>query len=440
MPKFTDRLMHAWNAFRNTRDPTFDTSAYGSSFRPDRLRLNVRNDRSIVTALLNRIAIDCAACSVRHAQTDTDGRYLFDRDSGLNNALRIEANLDQTGRAMMQDLVLTMLDEGCAALVPVDTTIDPTNSNAYDIETLRVGSIAAWCPEKVRIRLYNQSVGRREEVVLPKKMVAIIENPLYAVINEPNSTYQRLVRKLNLLDRIDDQVGSGKLDMIIQLPYIINTETRRKQAEIRRQDIENQLAGSKYGIAYTGTTEKIQQLNRPLENNLLDQIKDLTGQLFSQIGFTEEVFNGTADEKTMLNYYNRTIEPIMSAITDEMKRKFLSKTARTQGQSILFFRDPFKLVPVENIADIADKFTRNAILSSNELRQIVGFKPSDDPDADVLRNKNLNESDAEIDQHLVGDGQQDQYLDIWSQNQNGSAGAYEVPYTIEGEGGYGYGG
>ena len=440
MPKFTDRLMHAWNAFRNTRDPTFDTSAYGSSFRPDRIRLNVRNDRSIVTALLNRIAIDCAACSVRHAQTDTDGRYLFDRDSGLNNALRVEANLDQTGRAMMQDLVLTMLDEGCAALVPVDTTIDPTNSNAYDIETLRVGSIAAWYPEKVRIRLYNQSVGRREEVTLPKKMVAIIENPLYAVINEPNSTYQRLVRKLNLLDRIDDQVGSGKLDMIIQLPYIINTETRRKQAEIRRQDIENQLAGSKYGIAYTGTTEKIQQLNRPLENNLLDQIKDLTGQLFSQIGFTEEVFNGTADEKTMLNYYNRTIEPIMSAITDEMKRKFLSKTARTQGQSVMFFRDPFRLVPVENIADIADKFTRNAILSSNELRQIVGFKPSDDPDADVLRNKNLNESSAEIDQHMIGDGQQDPYLDIWSQNQNGSVGAYEVPYTIEGEGGYGYGG
>lgn len=439
MPKFTDRLMHAWNAFRNARDPTFIEESFGSSFRPDRVRLNGRNDRSIVTALLNRIAVDCAACSIRHAQTDIDGRYLYDRDSGLNNALRVEANLDQTGRALIQDLVLTILDEGCAALVPVDTTIDPVNSNAYDIETLRVGSIAEWHPEHIKARLYNQKVGRREEVWLPKKMVAIVENPLYAVLNEPNSTYQRLVRKLNLLDRIDDQVGSGKLDMIIQLPYIVNTETRRKQAEIRRKDIENQLADSKYGIAYTGTTEKIQQLNRPLENNLLDQIQSLTSQLFSQIGFTEEVFNGTADEKVMLNYYNRTVEPILSAITEEMKRKFLSKTARTQGQSILFFRDPFRLVPVENIADIADKFTRNAILSSNELRQIVGFKPSDDPDADVLRNKNLNESAAEIDQHAEPAAQVDPYIDIWSQNQNGSVAAYPAEYTID-EGGYGYGG
>lgn len=440
MPKFTDRLIHAWNAFRNNRDPTYDVYSYGSSYRPDIRRVNGRNDRSIVTALLNRIAVDCAACSIRHVQTDADGRFLYDRDSGLNNALKVEANLDQTGRAMIQDLVLTMLDEGCVAVVPVDTTIDPTNSNAYDIETLRVGSIKAWYPERVLVYLYNQEVGKREEIMLPKKMVSIIENPLYAVLNEPNSTYQRLIRKLNLLDRIDEQVGSGKLDMIIQLPYIINTETRRKQAEIRRKEIENQLADSKYGIAYTGTTEKIQQLNRPLENNLLDQIHDLTGQLFNQIGFTEEVFNGTADEKTMLNYYNRTIEPIMSAIADEMKRKFLSKTARTQGQSIMFFRDPFRLVPIDNIADIADKFTRNAILSSNELRQIVGFKPSDDPDADVLRNKNLNESDAEINQHLTPGQQQDPYLDIWSQNQNGSAGAYPVSYTIDGEGEYGYGG
>ena len=436
MPKFTDRLAHAWNAFRNNRDPTFYKLDYGSSSRPDRVRLNGRNERSIITALLNRIAIDCAACSIRHVQTDFDGRYLYDRDSGLNNCLTMDANLDQTGRALIQDLVLTILDEGCAALVPVDTDIDPVNSNAYDINTMRVGSIVAWFPEQVRVRLYNQKTGKKEEIVVPKKMAAVIESPLYVVLNEPNSTYQRLVRKLNLLDSIDEQVGSGKLDMIIQLPYVINSAVRKEQAELRRKSIEDQLANTKYGIAYTGATEKIQQLNRPLENNLLQQIENLTNQLFSQLGFTEDVFNGTADEKTMLNYYNRTVEPMLAAIVNEMKRKFLSKTARTQGQSIMYFRDPFRLVPIDNIADIADKFTRNAILSSNELRQIVGFKPSEDPDADVLRNKNLNESEAEIDQHEATPDQQDQYVDIWSQNQNGMI---EEPYMVEGEEGYRYG-
>lgn len=436
MPKFTDRLMHAWNAFRNNRDPTFGTLDYGSSSRPDRVRLNARNDRSIVTALLNRIAIDCAACSIRHVQTDFDGRYLYDRDSGLNNCLTTDANLDQTGRAMLQDLFLTILDEGCAALVPVDTNIDPTNSNAYDIETLRVASITAWYPEHIRVRIYRQDLGKREEIVVPKKMTAVVESPLYVVLNEPNSTYQRLVRKLNLLDRIDEQVGSGKLDMIIQLPYVINSEVRKEQAERRRKSIEEQLADTKYGIAYTGATEKITQLNRPLENNLLQQIQNLTNQLFSQLGFTEDVFNGTADEKTMLNYYNRTVEPLLAAVSNEMRRKFLSKTARTQGQSIMYFRDPFRLVPIDNIADIADKFTRNAILSSNELRQIVGFKPSDDPDADVLRNKNLNESDAEIDQHMAEPAQNNPYVDVWSQNQNGT----QMPDIYQEEGGYGYGG
>ena len=394
-----DRLQHAWNAFLyNDIKRPYQDLGYFSYNKPDRRRFTRGNERSIVTSVYNRLALDVASISIKHVRLDENGRYTEEINSGLQNCLNVEANIDQTGRAFLQDVVMSMLDEGCVAIVPVDTTIDPMISGSYEINTMRVGEIIEWYPAHVRVRLYNDQKGIREEVTLPKSTVAIIENPLYAVINERNSTMQRLVRKLNLLDVIDEQSGSGKLDLIIQLPYVIKSEARRKQAEDRRKDIEMQLAGSKYGIAYTDGTERITQLNRPAENNLMKQIEYLTDMLYSQLGLTQAILDGSADDKTMLNYYNRTIEPIIAAIVDEMNRKFLTKTARSQRQAIKFFRDPFKLVPVNEMADIADKFTRNEILSSNEIRQIVGIKPSDDPDADELRNKNLNKSNEEVQQ------------------------------------------
>ena len=388
---FGDRLKHAWNAFLN-KDPTsfYRDIGISHSYRPDRPRLTRGNERSIVTSVYNRIALDAAAINVQHVRLDENNRFLSVIDSGLNDCLTVEANIDQTGRSFMQDVVMSMLDEGCVAIVPVDTTFNPEITGSYDINSMRTGKILDWYPNHVRVRVYNEKTGLKEDIELPKKTVAIIENPLYAVINEPNSTMQRLIRKLNLLDVVDEQSSSGKLDLIIQLPYVIKTEARRQQAENRRKDIENQLAGSKYGIAYTDGTERITQLNRSVENNLMKQIEYLTSMLYSQLGITQSILDGTADDKTMLNYYNRTIEPILSAIVDEMKRKFLTKTARSQLQSISFFRDPFKLVPVNEISEIADKFTRNEIMTSNEIRQIVGMKPSDDPKADELRNKNLS--------------------------------------------------
>lgn len=393
MPEsFTERLKHAWNAFMNRDPPPYTPINYGytSTFRPDRMRFTRGNERSIITSVYNRIAMDCAAITVRHVRLDENGRYIAPIDSGLNSCLTVEANRDQTGRAFIQDAVMSMFDEGCIALVPVDTTINPVRSGSYDIQSMRTGRITQWYPNYVRVMLYNEQKGMREEVILPKSIVSIVENPLYSIMNEPNSTLQRLIRKLNLLDVIDEQSGAGKLDLIIQLPYIIKTEARKQQAEARRKDIEMQLANSKYGIAYTDGTEHITQLNRSVDNNLMKQIEYLTDMLYSQLGITKEILDGTANEQQMLNYYNRTIEPIMSALTDEMRRKFLTKTARTQGQSIVFFRDPFKLVPVNQMAEIADKFTRNEIMSSNEIRQIVGMKPVDDAKADELRNKNLN--------------------------------------------------
>lgn len=393
MPTFTDRLRHAWSAFNGRDRPPGTDYGPGYSIRPDKPYRRIVNDKSIVTAIETRISIDVSSIGIQHVRTDQNGRYLETITSGLNRALTIEANVDQTGRAFMQDFVMSILEDGVAAAVPTETTVNPNLSSSFDIRSLRVAQIVAWYPNHVRLRLYNEHTSHREEVVLPKRFVAIVQNPLYSVMNEPNSTLQRLIRKLNLMDSIDEQTNAGKLDLIIQLPYVVKTEARRQQAEQRRKDIEMQLAGSKYGIAYTDGTEKVTQLNRSLENNLLGQIEYLTKMLYSQLGFTEEVFNGTADEKAMLNYNNRTVEPIISAITDEMKRKFLTRTAITQGQSIMFFKDPFKLVPVEKIADIADKFTRNEILSSNELRGIVGFKPVQDPKADELRNSNLNQQE-----------------------------------------------
>lgn len=394
---FIDRLQHGWNAFMG-RDPTQNHQNIGVSsyLRPDRPRFTRGNERSIVTSVYNRIALDVSAISIQHVRLDDNNRLKDQIDSGLNRCLTLSANIDQTGRAFVQDAVMSMLDEGCVAIVPVDTTINPSVSDSYDILSIRTAKILEWYPSHVKIRVYNEKIGRQEEVVVPKKMVAIVENPLYAVINEPNSTMQRLVRKLGLLDVTDEQTASGKLDLIIQLPYIIKTEARRQQAEERRKNIEMQLAGSKYGIAYTDGTERITQLNRSLENNLMKQIEYLTSMLYSQLGITQSILDGTADEKTMLNYYSRTIEPIISAIVDEMRRKFLTKTARSQHQSILFFRDPFKLVPVNDIAEIADKFTRNEIMTSNELRQVVGMKPSDDPKADMLINSNLNQPEEKM--------------------------------------------
>lgn len=385
-----DRLQHAWNAFFN-RDPTsnYRTNEVSYSYRPDRPRLSRGNERSIVTAIYNRIALDVASIDIKHCKLDENGRYVKDMKSGLNECLTVEANMDQTSRAFIQDIVISMLDEGVVAVVPVDTTFNPKNTGSYDITSMRTGKILEWSATTVKVKVYNDRTGNKEDIVLPKSMVGIIENPLYSVINEPNSTMQRLIRKLNLLDSIDEQSGAGKLDLIIQLPYIIKTDARRQQAEQRRKEIEMQLAGSKYGIAYTDGTERVTQLNRPVENNLMKQIEYLTSMLYSQLGFHQTILDGTADEKTMLNYTNRTIEPIASAIVDELKRKFLTKTARTQGQSIEFFRNPFRLVPINNIADIADKFTRNEILTSNEIRQIIGMKPSDDPKADQLVNSNI---------------------------------------------------
>lgn len=388
---FGSRLKHAWNAFTGNIQMNYRDLGMSYSYRADRPRMSRGNERSIVTSVYNRIALDVAALNVQHVRLDENGRFLSVIDDGLNNCLTLEANVDQTARSFIQDVVISMFDEGSVAIVPVDTTTDPNVSGSYDIQSLRVGQILDWYPQYIRTRVYNEQTGRKEDIVVPKSAVAIIENPLYAVINEPNSTMQRLIRKLNLLDVIDEQSGSGKLDLIIQLPYVIKTEARRQQAENRRKDIESQLSGSKYGIAYTDGTEHITQLNRSVNNNLMSQIEYLTSMLYSQLGITQSVLDGTADEKTMLNYNNRTIEPIISAIVDEMKRKFLTKTARSQRQSISFFRDPLKLVPVNEIAEIADKFTRNEIMTSNEIRQVVGMKPSDDPRADELRNKNLSE-------------------------------------------------
>ena len=390
------RLRHAWNAFRN-RDPTEQFKDIGASYyyRPDRVRLSRGNERSIVTSIYNRIAIDVASIDIKHCRLDDNERFVSEIDSNLNSCLTLEANIDQTARAFRQDIVMSMFDEGCVAIVPVDTTLDPNKTNSYDILTMRTGKILEWYPQHVKVRVYNEKTGRKEDITVPKSTVGIIENPLYSIINEPNSTMQRLIRKLSLLDITDEQTASGKLDLIIQLPYVIKTEARRQQAENRRKDIEMQLASSKYGIAYTDGTERITQLNRSVENNLLKQIESLTSTLYSQLGITQAILDGTADEKTMLNYNNRTIEPIVSAIVDEMKRKFLTKTARSQKQTILFFRDPFKLVPVNDIAEIADKFTRNEITTSNEIRQIIGLKPSDDPKADQLINSNIRQPDTE---------------------------------------------
>ena len=395
---FGSRLKHAWNALTN-KDPTgFYRRDLGPAYyyRPDRPRMSRGNERSIVTAIFNRIALDVASLDIKHCRLDESGRYMEDMNSGLNNCLTIESNIDQTPRAFIQDVVLSMFDEGCVAIVPVDTTENPDITQAFDVNSLRTGKILEWYPAHVKVRVYNDRTGNKEDIILPKKSIGIVENPLFSVINEPNSTVQRLIRKLNLLDAIDEQSGSGKLDLVIQLPYVIKTEARRQQAEQRRKDIEMQLAGSKYGIAYTDGTERITQLNRPIENNLLKQIEYLTSMANAQLGITQAILDGTADDKTMLNYYNRTIEPIISAIVDEMKRKFLSKTARSQRQSIMFFRDSFKLVPVNDIAEIADKFTRNEIMTSNEIRQKIGMKPSSDPKADELRNSNISQPEEQM--------------------------------------------
>ena len=401
---FLDRLQHGWNAFMN-KDPTPDYRNYGMGYyqRPDRPRLTKGNEKTIVTSVYNRIAIDVASIGIRHCKLDDNERFLETVNSGLNNCLTIEANIDQTGRAFIQDVVMSMLDEGVVAIVPIDTTLDPNVTGSYDILSMRTAKILEWYPQHIKVRVYNDRTGNKEDKVLPKKNVAIIENPLYAVVNEHNSTMQRLIRKLSLLDIVDEQSSAGKLDMIIQLPYVIKSEARRKEAERRRKDIEEQLSNTQYGIAYTDGTERITQLNRSLDNNLMKQVEYLTNLLFSQLGITQSILEGTANEQDMLNYNNRTIEPFISAIVDEMKRKFLTKTARTQLQTIMFFKDPFKLVPVNNIADIADKFTRNEIMTSNEIRQIVGLRPSSDPKADELRNSNLNHpEDSENSENIDG--------------------------------------
>lgn len=389
---FTSRFKRAWNVFLNG-DSTSKYYEIGPSYsyQPGRPRFSRGNERSIVTSVYNKIALDVSAITIQHVRLDDNGRFLEVIDSGLNKCLTLSANIDQTGRAFIQDVVISMFDEGCVAIIPVDTDSDPDIGSSYTINSMRTGRIVEWYPRHVKIRAYNDRTGQKQDIIMSKDKVAIVENPLYSVMNEPNSTVQRLIRKLNLLDAVDEQTSSGKLDLIIQLPYIIKTEARRQQAEKRRKDVEDQLSGSKYGIAYTDGTERITQLNRPVENNLLKQIEYLTNMAYSQIGITTSILDGTADDKTMLNYNNRTIEPIVSAIVDALKRTFLTKTARSQKQSIMFFRDPFKLVPVTDLAEIADKFTRNEIMTSNEIRQIVGMKPSDDPNADELRNKNLSE-------------------------------------------------
>lgn len=385
------RLRHAWNTFLS-RDPLSYRYSFGPSYsyRPDRPIFSRGNERSIVTSVYNRIALDVSSMTIQHVRLDENDRFKEVIESGLNNCLNLEANIDQTGRAFVQDIVMSMLDEGCVAIVPVDTTFNPKETGSFDISTMRTGKILEWYPQHVKVRVYNDRKGEKEDILVPKSTVAIVENPFYSVMNEPNSTMQRLIRKLNLLDAIDEQSGSGKLNLIIQLPYVIKTAARRQQAEERRKDIEEQLSGSKYGVAYTDGTEHVVQLNRPVDNNLMSQIEYLTSMLYSQLGLTQGIMDGSADEKTMQNYYTRTIEPILSAIVDEMKRKFLTKTARSQKQSILFFRDPFKLVPVGEISEISDKMTRNEIMTSNEIRQKIGMKPSTDPKADELRNSNLS--------------------------------------------------
>ena len=402
MPSLTSRLQHAWNAFMN-RDPTviYKDTGPGFSYRPDRQRIIRGGERTIVTAILNRIAMDIASVEIKHVRLDDNGRFSEEIKSGLNNCLTLDANIDQTGRALIQDIALSMLDEGCVAVVPTDTSLNPDNTSSYDILELRVGKIVQWYPNHVRIRLYNEKTGRQQEITAPKSTVAIIENPMYSVMNEPNSTLQRLIRKLNILDVIDEQSGSGKLDLIIQLPYVIKSPAQQAQAERRRKAIEMQLAGSKYGIAYTDGTEHITQLNRSVDNQLMTQIEYLTSMLYGQLGMTAEILNGTADEKTMNNYYGRIIEPSLAAIVDEMTRKYLTKTARSQHQAIQYFRDPFKLIPTTQLADIADRLTRNEIMSSNEFRQIVGLKPSPDPRADELRNKNMPIQDSGEDAVVV---------------------------------------
>lgn len=398
MTNIITKFKNAWNAF-NERAPAEEyvrPQGMVSTIRPDRVRLRCGNERSIITTVYNRIAVDVAAVNIIHARVDSNNRYKEQMPSYLNECLTLEANKDQTARAFIQDIVMSMFDEGCVAVVPVDTNISLRTNNTFDIISMRVGKILEWYPDYVRVRLYNDRTGRREELRLSKSKVAIIENPFYSIMNEPNSTAQRLIRKLALLDNIDEEIGSGKLNMIIQLPYVVKTEARRQQAENRRSDIEKQLTESKFGIAYTDGTEKIIQIGRPLENNILDQVKYLQEQLYNQLGLSPSIFNGTADEATMLNYYNNTLEPILAAIIGEFKRKFLSKTARTQGQSIIYIREPFRLVPVAQLAEIADKFTRNEILSTNEIRPIVGYKPVDDPAADELRNKNINQQSDNV--------------------------------------------
>ncbi len=399
MPSLGERLKKGWNAFRNNKDPTFEQAqwnVYSSFTRPDRLRLTGGNERSIITAVYNRIALDVASIVVKCIKVDENGRYVSSVDSPLNNVLTLDANTDQTSRAFMQDAVMSMFDEGVVALVPVDTKGDPLLSDSYDIYTLRTAKILQWYPEHIRISMYNERVGKREEITIQKRIAAIVENPFYSVMNDSNSVLKRLVRKLNLLDAVDEQSSSGKMDLIIQLPYAAKTPLKKQQAEDRRKDIENQLVDSKYGIAYIDGTEHIVQLNRAVENNMMTSIEYLTSMLYSQLGITPEIMNGSAKEDVMLNYTNRTVEPIIAALVDEMNRKFLTKTARTQGHRIQYFRDPFRLVPINSIADIADKFTRNEILSPNEIRGIVGFIPSTDPEADKLRNRNINQAKNEI--------------------------------------------
>jgi len=401
VPRFSEALRHAWNVFTNQTQTIQDRVYSGyfgqsASARPDKPRIAFSNERSIISSIFTRISIDVAAVDIRHVRTDEDHRYMSDMDSGLNNCLTLEANVDQAARQFRQDIIMTLCDRGCCALVPVDTSISTQDSGGFDILTLRVGEIVAWYPQHVRVSVYNEQKGYREEVTLTKKSVAIIENPLYQIMNEPSSTLQRLIRKLNLLDSVDDQVASGKLDLIIQLPYVVKSEARRQQAEQRRKDVEFQLKGSQYGIAYTDGTEKITQLNRPAENNLLVQIEYLTKLLYVQLGLTEEVMNGTADEAAMINYYNRTVEPFLTAMVEAMRRNFLTKTARTQLQWIMFFRDPFRLVPISQIAEIADKFTRNEITTSNEIRQAIGMRPSKEPKADQLVNSNMPQSDTGV--------------------------------------------
>lgn len=412
---FLTRLKNGWNVFMDREDRRYIPVGNAYSYRPDRVRMTRGNERSIITSVFNRIALDCSSVGIQHVRLDENDRYLSQMDTPLNSCLTLETNLDQTPRAFIQDVVMSLFDEGCVALVPIDADRNPEDGS-FDIYSIRVCKILEWFPDKIRVRAYDERTAIKKDIIVRKRTTAIIENPLYAVVNEPNSTLQRLIRKLNLLDVIDEQSSSGKLDLIIQLPYTIKTESRRQQAEIRRKDIENQLLGSKYGIAYTDATERITQLNRPVENNLMKQIEYLTSMLYSQLGITQSVLDGTADEKTMLNYNNRTIEPIMSAIVDEMKRKFLTKTARTQKQSIVFFRDPFRLVPVNDLAEIADKFTRNEIMTSNEIRQIVGMKPSDDPKADELRNSNISQS-KEVDEEI--DVVEQKSVDKEEENQNG---------------------